>query len=302
MAKRCVVPEALKHGPFTVAEAVQFGISPRQLRGSAWRRLYYGWYYWAGCELTEPMRLIPIARGLPAGFAFAGPVAARLHGLDVPVRGRPEVIVPVPCLTAIRVEAVVHRIKLDPDEIVIRKGFPVTSGLRTCYDLAVRLPPVEAVVALDQALFGGLVDLPALEAYIDAHAGAKGVLRARNAVRHAEPKSESPMETRLRMHLVLDGLPRPLAQVNLHLSSGEFVGRADLFYPEPGVAIEYDGANHAERLVEDNRRQNRFQEAGLTLLRYTAADLRERPGAILREVRAALARRPVNRTTSFQPE
>lgn len=54
------------------------------------------------------------------------------------------------------------------------------------------------------------------------------------------------------------------------------------------LAIEYDGDNHRERLVTDNRRQNRLQRAGYTLLRYTAPDVYGRAGAILDDVRARL--------------
>lgn len=291
MAKHCFVPEALRNGPFTVAEAEAAGISRGRLRGSAWRRLCQGWYCWAGQPLTETARLIPVARGLPEGFAFAGPVAGRLHGLDVPLARRPEVIVPVPTITSERVEAIVRRERLDPSEIVWRQGFPVTSALRTCFDLAGRLPLVEAVVALDQALAAHLVDSTELASFVAERANANGVVKARRAISLVEPKAESPMETRLRLLLVLSGLPRPEAQVDLRTRAGEFVGRVDLFYPEPGLALEYDGENHRDRLTRDNQRQNQLLELGIRLLRYTAPDLRDRRSAVVAEVRAALARR-----------
>ena len=49
------------------------------------------------------------------------------------------------------------------------------------------------------------------------------------------------METRLRMLLVLGGLPRPQAQAQLFSTAGRFVARVDLLDAEPGLAIEYDG-------------------------------------------------------------
>ena len=301
MPKACTVPEKLRRGAFTVAEAEAAGLSRRQLQGSAWRRVCQGWYRWAGCELTDKVRFTPIARGLPQGFAFAGAAAARLHGIDVPLRGRPEVIVPLPTMDSGRVEAVVRRIKLDRGEVVRRGGFPVTSALRTCFDLAARLPLIEAVVALDQALAAHLVDLRVLKEYVESHAGANGVVRARRAVSLAEPKSESPMETRLRLLLVLGGLPRPEAQVELRTPGGRFVARVDLFYPEPGIALEYDGENHRDRMVDDNRRQNGVQELGIQVLRYTGPDLRERPGAVVAEVGAALEGHIAGKRTSRPP-
>ena len=98
------------------------------------------------------------------------------------------------------------------------------------------------------------------------------------------------MESRLRLILVLGGLPRPQIQVELRDRDGAFLGRPDLFYPQARLAIEYDGANHRTRLVSDNRRQNRLQRAGYTVLRYAGPDVFERPDAILAEVRAELRR------------
>lgn len=90
------------------------------------------------------------------------------------------------------------------------------------------------------------------------------------------------METRLRWILLEGRLPRPEVQVDLG------VGRADLFYRSARLIIEYDGGNHRDRLVEDDRRQNALVGAGYTLLRYTAPDVYQRPSLIVTQVRAAL--------------
>ncbi len=63
--------------------------------------------------------------------------------------------------------------------------------------------------------------------------------------------------------------------------SNAFVGRADLYY-------EYDGANHRDRLIDDNRRQNLLINAGFRLLRFTAADIHQRPEVVVAQVRSAL--------------
>jgi len=96
------------------------------------------------------------------------------------------------------------------------------------------------------------------------------------------------METRLRWILIQAGLPTPVGQKDLCDQEGHFVGRADLYYPESRLVIEYDGANHRERLTADNRRQNLLINAGFRLLRFTAADLSQRPDTITAQVRQAL--------------
>ena len=112
----------------------------------------------------------------------------------------------------------------------------------------------------------------------------------------AEPATESPMETRMRMTLVLAGLPRPQAQVALHDAQGLFLGRADLYYPAQRLILEYDGATHRTSLVEDDRRQNRLLNAGHHLLRFTFADINGTPDAVIAQVRRALGLNPTQRT------
>ena len=138
------------------------------------------------------------------------------------------------------------------------------------------------------ALHAGLVDLVDLQAFVAMNRGAKGIARLRKAVELAEPATESPMETRLRLLLGFAGLPRPHAQVELFDASGQFLARTDLYYPEQRLAIEYDGGTHRESLVEDNRRQNRLLEAGYRLLRFTAADLAKNAELVVAQVAKAL--------------
>ena len=108
---------------------------------------------------------------------------------------------------------------------------------------------------------------------------------AHRALAAADGRSESPMESRLRVILIDGGLPPPETQV--------WVGdrRIDMAYRDVKLGIEYDGDTHRERLVEDNRRQNWLVAVGYVLLRFTAADVYHRPAAIVSEVGAQLRAR-----------
>ena len=110
----------------------------------------------------------------------------------------------------------------------------------------------------------------------------------RRALEHLEPLSESPMETRLRMLLVLAGLPRPEAQVPVRDSFDQFLGRPDVFYRNERLGLEYDGGIHRVRLAQDDRRQNLLLAAGVRLLRFTAADIFDTPAMVVAMVRNAL--------------
>jgi len=98
------------------------------------------------------------------------------------------------------------------------------------------------------------------------------------------------METRLRWLFISSGLPRPEVQVDLYNEHGLLIARADMYYKAQRLVIEFYGGNHKERLVADDRRQNLLINAGYRLLRFTAADIRDRPDVVVAQVRAALER------------
>jgi hypothetical protein len=139
-------------------------------------------------------------------------------------------------------------------------------------------------------LHAGLVSTTELQTYVGEHSKAKGIARLRRVVDLAEPKSESPMETRLRMLLLLARLPPPEVQAPIHDAQGRFVGRPDLLYRAQCLAIEYDGGNHRDRLAYDDRRQNGLVGAGFQLLRFTAADVYGTPELVVMQVRQGISK------------
>ena len=249
-------------------------------------------YAWAGLPDTPELRIEAARRRLPPEAVFSGLTAAWLHGLDVGARDAIEVTVPRNTGISARAEIEVRRATLMPKEIVSVRGKRATSILRTLGDLCRRLSVTEAVVIADMALHTHRVKLDDLTAACVRRARHFGVASLRRVVGFAEPAAESPMESRLRMLLMLAGLPRPQAQESLHDDQGRFLGRADLYYPSHRLALEYDGAMHRTSLVEDNRRQNRLVAAGIRLLRFTASDVLHNPDSVATQVRGYLASRP----------
>ncbi len=294
MPLRHSVPVALRNRPFTAAEARSVGVSRGQLRGTRYRRLGSGLYRWVGLHESSHLMLCAVARRLPAGAAFSGRTAAWLHGLDVTPCDPIELTIPEPIGSSRRAGANVRRAVLAREEIVLRRSLPTTSALRTVVDLGGRDPLTEGVVAADLFLHAQLITVAELRAYVAAHPGAKGIARLRRVVDLADPKAESVMESRLRMLLVLDGLPRPEVQVSIYDDQGRFLGRPDLLYPVQRLAIEYDGGNHRDRLVDDDRRQNGLVGAGFRLLRFTAVDVYGAPDAVAMQVRHCLSRPGIN--------
>ena len=248
-----------------------------------------GQYAWIGLPHDIELTLRAVQRRLPEQAAFSGHTAAWIHGLDFMPCEPIEVTIPRDLTVRTRAGAKLRRALLPDTDVIIRRGYRVTTPLRTACDLGSCRDVVEATVAVDMALHAGVINMESLAGHVACNPGAKGIKRLRRAVSLAEPRSASPMETRLRLELIMARLPRPEVQVDLSDVAGKFLGRADLYYPDVRLIIEFDGQNHRERLTPDLRRQNALLNAGYHMLRFTAADLRIQ-GAVPFRVREARTR------------
>ena len=281
--------DVLQQRPFSTREGRAKGIERWHLRSPRWQRVGPAIYAPASRIDHTMVRLEAAASRVPAAAAFAGLSAAWLHGLDVDGCSPIEMIVPKGNKVSGRAGMRVYRSALPEAEATAIQGLKVTNILRTLEDIGRRLSLTEATVIVDAALQAGLIEISRFDSWARSRRGGRGLVNLRAVAGAAEPKSESPMETRLRMALVIAGLPRPEAQVPIYDERGLFVGRPDLYYSDCKLGIEYDGGFHRESLPEDNRRQNRLLEAGVTLLRFTAADVLSRPATVVAQVRAVRA-------------
>ena len=254
-------------------------------------RISHGQYAWVGLPQDVRLKLQAVAKRVPPHCAFSGQTAAWILGLDTAWCEPVEVTIGRDVPVRARVGVKLRRAALPESDVIVRSGLRVTSAMRTVRDLGGRADLVESVVAVDVALRAGLVHLSELASHVATHPGEKGIRRLRRALGLADPRSESPMETRLRLELIMARLPRPSVQSELCDRRGNFIGRADLYYPDRRLVIEYDGDNHKERLVADLRRQNALVNAGYHLLRFTVADLRS-AGSVVAQVRRARAMLP----------
>jgi very-short-patch-repair endonuclease len=219
---------------------------------------------------------------------FSGLTAAWLHGIDVDPCNPIEATVPDDAGVSARAGVSLRRSELEKTEIVHVRGMPATSIVRTVAEICVSLSLSEAVVIADAALHDRRLRLEHLRTWAARHSGHRGIRTLRRVIELTDSGAESPMESRLRMVLVLGGLPRPKAQVSIHDFWGRFVGRPDLYYEEQRLGIEYDGGVHRDSLAEDNRRQNKLLNAGVRLLRFTGADVLGKPDTVVAQVRAML--------------
>ena len=81
---------------------------------------------------------------------------------------------------------------------------------------------------------------------------------------------------RLRVDVIEAGFPEPLLNVRIFDEEGVLLGHPDLFDLEAALAIEFDGADHRDRAQHrrDNIREEKFEDAGVTVVRTDSLDLR----------------------------
>ena len=189
---------------------------------------------------------------------------------------------------------VTHMSTLTRSETHLRPdGLRVTSPVRTWLDRACALDLVELVALGDAMLRRDLLTTDVLQRAVLDWAGRPGVTLSRRAVELVAPGTDSPMETRLRLLLVLAGLPCPVVNRDV-VAHGAWIARPDLSYPELKIAIEYDGDHHRvsrRQWQGDIGRRRVLEDEGWVVLVLTADDVLKYGRETVRRVRGLLAQR-----------
>ena len=121
----------------------------------------------------------------------------------------------------------------------------------------------------------------------------RGAQAARTAAAFVREGSDSPQESRLRVALVMSGLPEPELNPELRRASGRFVARVDMLYREARVVVEYDGDQHRTDRRQydlDIRRIDTLHDLGWTVVRIRSPQMRHGAAEAVALVRAAIGR------------
>ncbi|MBM0232381.1 hypothetical protein JNW91_11190 [Micromonospora sp. STR1_7] len=235
---------------------------------------------------------------LPPGAVITGRSAAALYGAGSVAAHEPlDVLVPAGQRFGPVSGLVVHTGTIAATDVAVREDIPLTTPTRTCWDLAQWLQTEEAVAIVDRLAHQRLVALPQLLSDARTHVGKRGWKRMMRVAELADAGAESAPESRLRVRIVLAGLPTPVTQFIVE-RDGRFVARLDLAWPHLKVAVEYDGLWHhdPEQFHRDRRRLNRLIGDDWIVLHVTAKRFREDFEGFLNELRHALRSR-----SGYQP-
>jgi hypothetical protein len=275
--------------PFSRAQARAAGIRLREILGPEFHKILYDSYVSATVPITTRLRARAALDISVPGSYISHQTAAELWGGLVPACSDVHVTVPGEAPRTRRQGIKAHSTRGSTKTSTLQ-GLAIASPTQTFLDLACSLDLVELVVLGDSLVKAKRVTPEDLVAAASEWVG-NGVVRARRAARFARKGVDSPKETRLRMLLVLAGLPEPTVNVIIRNPDGSWRMRFDLSYPGLKLIIEYDGRQHAENSGQWRRDLSRREELdglGWRLIVVTSDDLRDAPEAVLNRVRDAL--------------
>jgi hypothetical protein len=184
---------------------------------------------------------------------------------------------------------VVRNERIDAEDVMVIDGVAVTTPERTAFDIARHLPRDLAVRHLDALARATGIKAAEVELLGERYPRARGLPRARIALPLVDGGAQSPQETRIRLILIDDGLPRPRTQIRV--TDGVREAFIDMGYDEPMVGFDYDGEQHQtdrDRYVHDIGRAELVDSQGWIDIRVVAEHSRR---FILHRARAAFARR-----------
>jgi very-short-patch-repair endonuclease len=234
----------------------------------------YGW--WMAAVLSCGPRAV-LSHSSAQALWKIGPESREIE-ISVPATSAPK-----------RCGITVHRrAGLGSRDITCRRGIPVTTPVCTLIDLATRLPKDELEAAVNEADSLRVVRVDALRARLVRAGRRPGAARLRNLLdRRTFVLTDSHLE-RLFLPLARQaGLSAPATQVWLNGF------KVDFYWADLGLVVETDSLTYHRTPGQQNadrRRDQAHTAAGLTVLRFTHAQVKFEPRHVVATLRAVVER------------
>ncbi|WKG03181.1 DUF559 domain-containing protein [Mycolicibacterium sp. HK-90] len=264
--------------PFIGTEALAAGIVTRYQLNRDHRRILPNIYVDKRTAVSLRQRTTAAWLWSGRNAVIAGAAASALHGPkwvadDVPI----ELIV---AKTKPPGKVITRQDLICDGEVMRIDGLSVTSVERTAFDLGRRGLIGAAVARLDALARATGLKADDVLALAARHRHARGLRQLERALDLFDPGGQSPKETWLRLMLIDAGFPRPQTQLPVLGPDGYPRYFLDLGWEELMLAVEYEGAQHADQLGYDITRSDYITRVGWTHVRVAAGH--RRPAIILR--------------------
>ncbi|MGW5189463.1 hypothetical protein ACWEOO_09420 [Kribbella sp. NPDC004138] len=197
-----------------------------------------------------------------------------------------------------RSDVVLRRAGLSAADLQLHRGLWLTSEARTTVDLARELSLRTAVVTVDHALSRS-VSMAELDAILDSQYRWPGVRKARAAVALGDSRSESALESYVRVVFLDGGFPGPVLQAEFWDGYRWLPLRVDFWWPEFRTVGEADGLEKFEAATPTERRRllrraferdQRLSDCGVEVVHFGWEDAVLRPAELLRRFQVAFDR------------
>jgi very-short-patch-repair endonuclease len=186
----------------------------------------------------------------------------------------------------------IHRARrLDPADVAVKDGIPVTSVARTLVDLTDVLGRDRILRAMREADYRALLDLDALNAAVERAHGRRRLRPLKEALAAHVPGQIVREELEHRFVELVREAELPMPKTNVKLSARGRRYEIDCLWPEQGIAVELDGrAAHGRTMAfeSDRRKDAALSAIGLRPLRFTWYRVTCEPGEIVAELQATL--------------
>jgi hypothetical protein len=273
---------------FLGGEALAAGRVTRHELQRWYTTVYRGVYVPKGAEVS--LRDRATAAWLASGRrgVIAGVVASALHHASWVDPTHPIELVGVKCRP--QPGLIARQESLAEDEVTRACGLPVTTRVRTAFDLGRHQGRPQALARLDALMWTQRFSIDAVGELAARYPGARGTRQLRELLPSVDGGAESPPESRIRLWLIDSGMPTPQTQIPV-FDGRRAVAYLDMGWEEVKVAVEYDGDHHRKdrrQYVKDIHRIRMLEEMGWIVVRVIAE---ERPAQWLSRVESALLSR-----------
>ncbi|GAB3031415.1 DUF559 domain-containing protein [Parafrigoribacterium mesophilum] len=300
MNPRIPLPPHLSATPFTFQQGLDAGLGRNRLRSDDLQRPFRGIRTPAVGELALVERAIAYQQKMPQHAHFCGITAAVILGVPLPARQERSLVlhvaVPPPHRAPVGRGIRGHTLGSAPGDVGVWRELRICSPERTWCQLGALLALADLVAAGDYLIHADR-NTPAFSSAqrmtdaLQRYPGRRGRRRLRAALGLLDAASESPQESRLRVVMLLGGIPGVVANLPI-TTSGGFRYRADLAFPERKVIVEYQSELHNSPAAfrADMTRVSRLEADGWFVILVNKDDL-DNPAELLQRIRQVLATR-----------
>ena len=300
MSARIRLPPGLPTDVFTLQQGLAAGLTEKRLRGADLAQPFPGIRMPAGPPVALAQLALAYQQKMPPHAHYCGITAAVLLGVPLPSRYERSLVlhvaVPPPHRAPTGRGVRGHTLSVAPADVGVWHSLRICSPARVWCELGALLTLADLVAAGDYLLHSdrrmpALASKQILADAVARYPGRRGRRLLRAALALLDAASESPQESRLRVIILLGGIPGVVANLPI-TTSGGFRYRADLAFPEFKVIVEYQSGFHDSPAAfrADMTRISRLEAEGWRVILVNKDDL-DNPQELLQRIRQVLAQR-----------